>query len=207
MVSKVGFIVSPNGEDALRFAGILNAILGMSLSFIGLRAVYIVLGTTIGVSLLFNFVMILAQGHETRIKLKNNQPVRPSLFALGTEFFGTGALLVMYVISLVDTVEFDGSWWNGGMILIHAYSGLTGLIACILHGCLATKRTAQYLNYCRSLSQCCPHCKRAFDAKLQILARDPSPLALSPCEAHSPRGSFAANTTGEGENDNLIMKE
>lgn len=129
MLSKAGFIAAPNNEDALRFAGILNDVVGLSLSFIGLRAAYIVLGTAMGISLLFNLVMILAEGRETRIKLKNGEPVRPNMVALGIEIFGTAALFVMYVISLVDTLDWDYNWWSGSETFVHAYAGVTGMIA------------------------------------------------------------------------------
>jgi hypothetical protein len=127
----MGLFVSPNGEDVVRLFLILNNVVGLSLSFIGLRAAYIVLGTTMGVSLVFNLVSILAQSQETRNKLKNNEPVRPSLVAMAIEVFGMFVLLVTYIISVVDTLDWDGGWgsWDGSSVFAHAYAGVTGLIA------------------------------------------------------------------------------
>lgn len=128
----MGIFVSPNGEDALRLALILNNIIGMSLTFINARPAYIVLGTTMGISLVFNLVSILAQSQETRSRLKNNEPVRPSLIALGIEVLGIFTFLITYIITVVDTLAWDGGWgyWDGGSALfVHAYAGFSGLLA------------------------------------------------------------------------------
>lgn len=78
-----------------------------------------------------------------------------------------------------------------------------------MHGLLSVKKIAQYVKYRQSLSPSCPHCKRSYEDRVapKIPATEPSPLSLGTCETHSPRVSFSANTVGEGENDNLIMKE
>lgn len=76
-----------------------------------------------------------------------------------------------------------------------------------MHTILVARKTIQYIKYRQSLSHCCPYCNREYSAGPEIRATEPSPLTLSPCEVHSPRVSFTANSVGEGENDNLIMKD
>lgn len=128
--SKMGLGVAdtPIGEDAIRLFLMLADVVGISLCFIGLRAAYVVLGSTLIVSFVFNAVSILAQGNETRQKLKKNQPVRPNIFALSIEMFGTIALLVMWVISVVDATAWDYQY-SETPLLIRAYGGIAGLVA------------------------------------------------------------------------------
>lgn len=124
----LGMVDNPTGEDGIRLFLILADVVGISLCFIGNRAAYVVLGSTLIVSLVFNAVSILAQSNETRQKLKKNQPVRPNMFALFIEMFGTIALLVMWVISVVDATAWD-SQYSYTPLLIRAYGGIAGLVA------------------------------------------------------------------------------
>ncbi|KAK5054035.1 hypothetical protein LTR84_001997 [Exophiala bonariae] len=210
----IGVLKTPNGDDAARLFLILNDIVGITLCFVGGRAIYFVLGSTLIVSMIFNMVSILAQGNATRQKLKRDEPVRPNMFGMCLEIFGTLALIIMYTISVVDTTAWDYSYWNTSPVFLHAYGGVTGLIAFVMHGVMSVKKIAQYVKYRQSLSNSCPHCKRGYEDRPasktpagKAPALEPSPLSLTACETHSPRVSFSANTVGEGENDNLIMKE
>jgi len=128
MVSKLGVVASPNGEDALRLGAILADVVGLSLCFIGERAVFIVLGSALGISLLFNVGMILGQGRETRTKLKNGEPVEPNTAALSFEVLGAGGLFALYIISIVDVMDWSG-WWNGPFVFLRAYAGMAGFVA------------------------------------------------------------------------------
>lgn len=76
-----------------------------------------------------------------------------------------------------------------------------------MHGFMSMKKVMQLVQYRHSLENSCPHCNRIYLASPDLPAMEPSPLALSACEVHSPRVSLSANEAGEGENDNLIMKE
>lgn len=125
----IGVFTTPNGEDACRLFLTLNNIVGITLCFVGGRAIYYVLGTTMIVSMIFNLSSVLAQGNETRQKMKRHEPVRPNMFGMCLEIFGTGALMVMYIISVVDTTSWDYSYWNTPSLFLHSYAGVTGLIA------------------------------------------------------------------------------
>jgi hypothetical protein len=131
MLSKMGVVASPNCEDVLRLFIILNDVIGMSLCFKLTRFTYIIMGTMLVISLCFNLVVILVESRETRIRLKKNEPVQPSLVALGIETFGTGAFLSIYILSIIDTIylERNYGWWDASEWFIHIYAGVAGMIA------------------------------------------------------------------------------
>lgn len=127
MASRIGVLVAPNLEDAVRAVLLLNNSVAIVFSFIGLEPALIALGTIFAISILFNLGSILANPISSRLRLKENKPVSPYLPALALEFVGTVTFLILYILAVV--VVLDGEYWQTDLTFIHAYATVGALVA------------------------------------------------------------------------------
>ncbi|KIV95828.1 hypothetical protein PV10_03434 [Exophiala mesophila] len=217
MKSSIGVINAPNIEDGIRFIVLLNNIVAIVLSFIGLRAVFVVLGTVFAISIIFNIVSILGRSTSSRLRLKNDEAVLPFLPGMAIEVVGTVAFFIMYVVVMIDLVNDNYGWRGDNLILIHSYASAGALVAGIVHAALVLYKSRQYLEYRRMLVECCPHCHHQLDISLvrepfsgpAHIAAPSGPGHIESGPATTPRlqrDSFSANSVGEEEGDSLIMK-
>lgn len=129
MKCSIGVINVPNVEDAVRGILLLNNIVAISLSFIGLRAAFIVLGSVFSISIIFNTVNILGRSTSSRLRLKNDEAVLPFLPGLALELVGTVVFFILFGVAMLDLVDGDYGWRGDGLILMHAYASVGALVA------------------------------------------------------------------------------
>lgn len=129
MKCSIGVFNAPNVEDAVRMILLLNNIVAISLSFIGLRAAFIVLGSVFAISIIFNIVSILGRSTSSRLRLKNGEPVLPFLPGLAIELVGTVVFFILYGVVMIDLVDGNYGWRVDGLILMHSYASVGALVA------------------------------------------------------------------------------
>ena len=119
-------------ETIVRFFLLLNNAVTLSLSFACLEPLFMVIGSILFVSLIFNAIVLLARiprGKAKGLDLSDDEALEkcPSLFVLSADAFGVLAFVVLYVASTMWTAH--ASWWNGPPVLLLAYASIGTLVA------------------------------------------------------------------------------
>ena len=114
-------------QDIIRPLLVLNNVIAMSLSFPVETASFIVLGSILAVSTVFNFCLWVRTGFSRRSKAANLDGVKcPSIIILAIEVLGVLAFCVLYVITTIETAE---SEWGWKPTVLMAYASIGGLVA------------------------------------------------------------------------------
>ncbi|KIW70474.1 hypothetical protein PV04_02741 [Phialophora macrospora] len=193
-------------ETGLRLLLLLNNSVALALSFACMEALFIVSGSILGVSVIFNMLVLLSKVRPRRPKLTNDDVERqcPSMLVLGLDILGVLAFLSLYVCSTIETAGRD-NYWGRAPVLLMAYASIGNLVAFAMHGFMALKNLSKYIRYRQSLASRCPHCHRELGFVAACIALPPSPSQQAEASP-VPRESFSANSAGENEADMLILK-
>ncbi|OCT50179.1 hypothetical protein CLCR_07573 [Cladophialophora carrionii] len=196
-------------ETRVRLLLLLNNAVALALSFARMEVLFIVVGSILGVSIIFNMLVLLSKVRPHRLALTNDDVHRqsPSLLVWVTDGVGVLAFLALYVCSTIETASRD-SLWNGVPVLLMTYASIGTLVACAMHGYMALKSLQKYIRYRQSLTSSCPHCHQELGFVAASIALPPSPISrINQAESSpAPRESFSANSAGENEGDMLILK-
>jgi hypothetical protein len=117
-------------ETGLRLLLLLNNSIALALSFACMEALFIVVGSILGVSIIFNMLVLLSKVRPSRLKLTNDDVERqcPSLLVLGIDSLGVLAFLSLYVCSTIDTATASDGWRRPPVLLM-AYASIGTLVA------------------------------------------------------------------------------
>ncbi|ETI23996.1 hypothetical protein G647_05803 [Cladophialophora carrionii CBS 160.54] len=117
-------------ETAVRLLLLLNNAVALALSFASMEVLFIVVGSILGVSVIFNMLVLLSKVRPHRLALTNDDVHRrsPSLLVWGTDSVGVLAFLSLYVCSTIETISRDGGWRHLPVLLM-AYASIGTLVA------------------------------------------------------------------------------
>ncbi|EXJ62144.1 hypothetical protein A1O7_02577 [Cladophialophora yegresii CBS 114405] len=117
-------------ETTLRLLLLLNNGVALALSFASMRPLFMVTGSILGVSIIFNMLVLLSEARPKRPTLTDDDVHKqsPSLLVWGTDGVGVLAFLALYVCTTIETADRDGGWRRMPVLLM-AYASIGTLVA------------------------------------------------------------------------------
>ena len=116
-------------EDLISLMLLLIDVIAMSLCFAILWPSFIVLGSVLAVSFIFNSFVLLSTDGLTRSKSDTDKTKCPSLIVLSIEILGVMAFLVLYVVTTIETAKDDYWGYSSRPRVMMTYASIGGLVA------------------------------------------------------------------------------